>query len=58
MTRLVGQQLPLITLKTQKSFGVAPRIGMLVILMLILASTVNAQTTAQAQNEQWSVARA
>ena len=58
MTRLVGQQLPSITLKTQKYFGVAPRIGMLVILMLILASTVNAQTTAQAQNEQWSVARA
>ena len=58
MTRLVGQQLPSITLKTQKSFGVAPRIGMLVTLMLILASAVNAQTTGQAQNEQWSVARA
>ncbi len=58
MTRLVGQQLPSITLKTQKSFGVAPRIGMLVTLMLILASAVNAQTTGEAQNEQWSVARA
>ena len=58
MTRLVGQQLPSITLKTQKYFGVAPRIGMLVTLMLILASAVNAQTTGEAQNEQWSVARA
>ncbi len=58
MTRLVGQQLTSIALKTQKSFGVAPRIGMLVTLMLILASAVNAQTTGEAQSEQWSVARA
>ncbi len=58
MTRLVGQRLPSITLKAQKSFGIAPRIGMLAVLMLILASTVNAQTVEQAQNEQWSVARA
>ena len=57
MTRLVDQQLPSITLKAQKSFGIAPRIGMLAVLMLILASTVNAQTVEQAQNEQWSVAR-
>jgi hypothetical protein len=58
MTKLVGKQLPSISLKAQKSCGIAPRIGMLAILMLILASTVNAQTAGQAQNEQWSVTRA
>jgi hypothetical protein len=58
MTKLKGQRQPSIALKAQQSPRVGPRIRVLAMLVLMLASTVNAQVVEEAQNEQWSVARA
>ena len=58
MTKLKGQRQPSIALKAQQSPRLGPRIRVLAMLLLTLASTVDAQVAEQAQGEQWSVARA
>ena len=58
MTQLKGQRQPSIALKAQQSPRLGPRIRVLAMLLLTLASTVNAQVAEQAQGEQWSVSRA
>ena len=58
MTQLKGQRQPSIALKAQQSPRVGPRIRVLAMLLLTLASTANAQVAEQAQGEQWSVSRA
>jgi hypothetical protein len=58
MTRLADPRLASMAHRTWTVLGPAPRIRMLVLFILLLASTVSATAAEPAQSQQWTTARA